>query len=57
MTHLPYIIACYTLGLGIPMLLAAVAWQRLTAARRRLAALETRPSSTRPSGYPPSGYP
>lgn len=42
MTHLPYIIVCYSLGLGIPVLLAATAWQRLTTARRRLATLETR---------------
>ncbi len=42
MTHLPYIVACYGLGIGIPVLFAVTAWQRLTAAQRRLRVLEVR---------------
>lgn len=42
MTHLPYIVACYGLGIGIPVLFAVTAWQRLAAVQRRLQLLEVR---------------
>lgn len=42
MTHLPFIIACYGLGVGVPTVLAINAWMRLAQARTRLAMLETR---------------
>ena len=42
MTHLPYIAACFGLGLAVPLTYAVNAWLRLGAARRRLAALDQR---------------
>ena len=42
MTHLPFIVACYALGLGVPVVFALDAWQRLSRARTRLAVLEVR---------------
>ncbi len=42
MTHLPFIAASYALGVGVPVLLGILAWQRLGAARRRLAAIDPR---------------
>ncbi len=42
MTHLPYVAATYVLGTGAPLVLAALAWQRLRQARRRLAAVDPR---------------
>ncbi len=42
MTHLPYIVAVYALGLGIPVAFGLGAWRRLGLARRRLAALDPR---------------
>ena len=45
MTHLPFIAASYTLGVGIPGLFALSAWRRLRQARRRLAAIDPRGQS------------
>jgi len=45
MTHLPYIIASFGLGLAVPVLFAAGAWQRLARARRRLAQIDPRNTS------------
>lgn len=42
MTHLPYIAAVYALGAGVPVVLGLLAWQRLAAARRKLAAIDPR---------------
>ncbi len=42
MTHLPFIAACYALGVGVPVFFAVNAWLRLSKARNRLAALDTR---------------
>ena len=42
MTHLPYIAACFGLGLAVPLVFAAGAWQRLARARRRLAQIDPR---------------
>ena len=42
MTHLPYIIVCYALGLGVPVVFALGARQRLSRAQARLAVLEVR---------------
>ncbi len=42
MTHLPFIVTCYALGIGLPVLFAVDAWRRLGVARRRLAVLDTR---------------
>ena len=44
MTHAPFIAAAYALGAGVPALFAALAWQRLARARRRLAAVDPRQS-------------
>ena len=46
MTHLPYVAACFGLGLAVPLAYAAGAWQRLTRARRRLAQIDPRNTST-----------
>ena len=45
MTHLPYIAASFGLGLAVPALFAAGAWQRLARARRRLAQVDPRSTS------------
>ena len=42
MTHLPYIAAAYTLGIGIPLAFGILSWLRLSAAKRRLAAIDPR---------------
>jgi hypothetical protein len=42
MTHLPYIIAAYALGVLIPGTFAASAFLRMRTARRRLAASDPR---------------
>ncbi len=42
MTHLPFVAASYALGLGVPLVLGALAWQRLARARRMLAAVDLR---------------
>lgn len=42
MTHLPFVATAYALGIGVPVLFAVSAWQRLRLARRRLAAVDTR---------------
>jgi len=42
MTHLPYIAACFALGVGVPTMFALTAWRRLGRARRRLAAVDPR---------------
>jgi cytochrome c biogenesis protein CcdA len=42
MTHLPYIVASYALGIGIPAVLGMLAWRRLALARRRLSAVDPR---------------
>jgi cytochrome c biogenesis protein CcdA len=42
MTHLPYIVAVYTLGVLVPVGYALAAFTRLGAAKRRLAALDPR---------------
>jgi hypothetical protein len=41
-THLPYIVASYALGVLIPGAFAAEAFIRMRLARRRLTALDTR---------------
>ena len=42
MTHLPFIVATYALGLAVPLVFAVTSWQRLARARRRLAAIDPR---------------
>ncbi len=42
MTHLPFIAAAYALGVGIPVSFAVAAWTRMSAATRRLAAIDPR---------------
>ncbi len=42
MTHLPFIVATYALGLAVPTVFAVSAWRRLTQARRRLAVVDPR---------------
>ncbi len=42
MTHLPFVVAAYTLGAAVPAAFAVSAWVRLRQARRRLAALDPR---------------
>ncbi len=42
MTHLPFIVATYALGIGVPSVYALNAWRRLQSARRRLAAIDPR---------------
>ena len=43
MDHLPFIAASYALGILIPGAFAIAAFLRIGAARRRLAAIDTRP--------------
>jgi cytochrome c biogenesis protein CcdA len=47
MTHLPFVAASYVLGFGVPLVLAVLAWQRLAAAKRRLAAIDPRMGARR----------
>jgi TRAP-type mannitol/chloroaromatic compound transport system permease small subunit len=42
MTHLPFIAAAYSLGVLIPIGFGLAAFQRMTAARRKLAAIDPR---------------
>ncbi len=42
MTHLPYIVAAYALGVLVPGTFAWSAFVRMRGARRRLAAVDTR---------------
>ncbi len=42
MTHLPFVAASYAMGIGVPVVLAILAWQRLARAQRRLAAVDPR---------------
>jgi len=42
MTHLPYIVAAYGLGVLIPGAFALAAFLRMRGAQRRLAAIDTR---------------
>ena len=42
MTHLPYIVASYVLGVAIPAAFAASAFMRMRSANRRLAAMGAR---------------
>jgi hypothetical protein len=42
MTHLPYIVAAYALGLLIPGTFAVAAFLRMRTAQRRLAAIDPR---------------
>ncbi len=44
MTHLPYVAACFGLGLAVPLGFAFSAWQRLGRARLRLAQIDPRSS-------------
>lgn len=44
MTHLPFIVASYTLGILIPGTFAVAAYLRMRTAKRRLAALDHRRS-------------
>ncbi len=60
MTHLPYIIAAYTLGVLIPGTFALAAFLRMRTAQRRLAAIDPRVKSPgagrrRPPGRVPGG--
>ena len=54
MTHLPYVLSCYALGLAVPAGFGLAAWRRLRAVRRHLAAIDPRPLR---SGHPRSGPP
>jgi hypothetical protein len=42
MTHLPYVVAAYLLGVLIPGTFAAAAFIRMRTARQRLAAIDPR---------------
>ncbi|HME26569.1 MAG TPA: hypothetical protein VKI44_35465 [Acetobacteraceae bacterium] len=42
MTHLPYVVAAYVLGVVIPGTFALTAFLRMRAAQRRLAAIDRR---------------
>ena len=42
MTHLPYIMTAYALGVAIPCAFAVAAFLRMRTARRRLAAIDPR---------------
>jgi cytochrome oxidase assembly protein ShyY1 len=41
-THLPYIISAYGLGVLVPIVFAIDAWLRVRSAKRRLAAIDPR---------------
>jgi hypothetical protein len=47
MTHLPYIVAAYALGVLIPATFAVSAYLRVRTAQRRLAAIDPRVNRTR----------
>ena len=42
MTHLPYIVACYVLAIGVPLAFAIGAFRRTREASRRLASIDPR---------------
>jgi hypothetical protein len=42
MTHLPYIVAAYALGVVMPVSYAVAAFMRMRTAQRRLAAIDPR---------------
>lgn len=42
MTHLPFVAAAYALGVLVPIAYALAAFQRATAARRKLALIDPR---------------
>ena len=42
MTHLPFIAVAYALGVLVPVAYAIAAWQRASAARRKLASIDPR---------------
>ena len=42
MTHLPYVVTAYVLGVVIPGSFAVAAFMRMLAARRRLSAIDQR---------------
>lgn len=42
MTHLPYVAACFGLGVAVPIVFAVGAWRRLNSARLRLAQIDPR---------------
>lgn len=46
MTHLPYVLSCYVLGVLIPAAFGVAAMKRLRAARQKLAALDPRHSTS-----------
>ncbi len=45
MTHLPYVAACFGLGVAVPVVFAVGAWRRLLQARLRLAQIDPRGTS------------
>jgi cytochrome c biogenesis protein CcdA len=45
MTHLPFILGAYALGIAVPVIFAVAARLRLGRAQRRLAALDRRRSA------------
>lgn len=47
MTHLPFIATAYALGILLPVGYAMAAFQRVAAARRKLAAIDPRVESPR----------
>lgn len=44
MTHLPFVAASYALGVLVPVVFAILAFTRMGAARRKLAAIDPRAS-------------
>ena len=42
MTHLPFVAASYALGVLVPLVLGVLAFTRMGAARRKLAAIDPR---------------
>lgn len=42
MTHLPYIVAAYSIAVGMPLILSVEALFRIRSARLRLQAIDTR---------------
>jgi hypothetical protein len=46
MTHLPFVVSAYALGVLIPGTFGVAAFLRMRSARRRLAAVQIRPRGT-----------
>ena len=44
MTHLPFIVAAYAIGVGVPAVMAVTSWRRLRLAQKRLAVIDPRMS-------------